>query len=221
MTKKWRSIRIIELPGLSPGLSFNTSSLGRPSSSLPLVRLCVQLAGGDHEGLHYLIEASQVTLRHLDLGIMGDYSHSLASLTSKVMEPIVQVAPRLHSFKLATRCYSRSSYALNEHLSASLSALKEIRHLELGLQGFKLSLVLPTLQSLEHLSNLSITEKAAEYSYYPVTQLTTQATTDFILAAPSLKRLTLPHQLEASWFEDELEDVQEAAKERGVIFKLA
>lgn len=99
--------------------------------------------------------------------------------------------------------------------------LKDVRLLELGVNGFDLATILPLLQPLQHLESLSISENAVLHNYQPFDEITSQAAIDFLGASPSIRFLRLPHQLKHYWANAEVLNVRNAAEERRVDFNFA
>lgn len=173
------------------------------------------------EPLHYFLASNSSTLRHLDLGAVNGIVWVMDCLTPTVMAPIAEIALQIHSLTAKTKHNPLELFSPRQYLSSTLSRLKDIRTLELGVNGFDLATILPILQPLQHLETLSITEKGAPCFSDPFSRLESQAAVDFLSSAPAIRFCTLPHQLVAFWLDDEIEDVETAAQKCGVVFKLA
>lgn len=169
-----------------------------------------------------LLKSGLSTLRHLHLGKITTDVDALNHISNDVKASFATIAPQLVTlgavFDLSA--WGLRTYAPSDFFSSTLTVLKDVDTLSLGIIGFSLSTILPLLQPLVHLRTLSIgpsTLQAAQATFH---QLTSQATIDFVYGAVALKTLTLPRQLGKVWTKDELEKVKAAAELKGVRFTL-
>ena len=189
------------------------SGAGSGASASNLIRLALTLIssfGHNQVYLSWLVTASKNTLRHLDLGTVG--VEHLA--TMELFAPILAVAPQLLSFKISSDC-KRAGYSSVDYLVPLLSALRDIRTLDLGLSGFPLSSFCTLFQPLQHLQTLCISDRSIGRSHGLFSQLTPQSALAFAQTAPSLKFLVLPRQYRKLWPDDGRKAIARALRGRG------
>lgn len=136
---------------------------------------------------------------------------------------LLAVAPQLHSLavEVQTIYISAPFYPPSAALDAILVALRDVRHLRLGLHGYTLPTIFSLLQRLDHLSSLSITDPELSICWDGYGGITRTAVDDFLLRSHSIRHLTLPEQLELLWPVEEKEKVQKTAHEQGVGLNVA
>ncbi|ORY57094.1 hypothetical protein BCR35DRAFT_355513, partial [Leucosporidium creatinivorum] len=181
--------------------------------------------GENLDTINKIVKASFPTLRHLDLGA---YSETAFNITPRFnlssLSVIADVAPQLHTFSSGTRIELDGIPPACNYLNATLSALRDVRTLSLGVSGYDLSSIFTILQPLPFLHTLSITaviESAAlDDNLDRFRPLSAQATITFLEQATALKRFTLPVVMEHVWEKDELRSVRSAGSKRGVVVKL-
>ncbi|ORY57122.1 hypothetical protein BCR35DRAFT_309710 [Leucosporidium creatinivorum] len=201
------------------------------SSPIPLRRLELPLGGGSGENLDTItkiVNASRTTLRHLDLGSSREFNSSLSpAFTLSDLSAIASVAPQLHSFTSTSHIESQSLPPPHHYLSATLSALRDIRVLHLGLGGYDLTTLFPLLTPLPFLQVLSITVEhigasIPEHAQERYRQISATDVIKFMEKAPELVQLTLPRAVRNLWEDCEVSgEVRMAAEDCGVRLRFA
>ena len=191
--------------------------LGQPTSTLPIVHLGLSLLNCNRSALHFFITACKPTLRHLDLGT----TEWPASLSSEVMSPMVDIAPQLRSFASRSRTKSYFQQSTNLYLMATLRALKDVRTIELGINGYDLTTIFSVLEPLKHLRVLSFTDPDTSNTSAIFDKFDVDSIDHFLSQAPALELLILPHQLDVYWYEDGYDKLNQTAVGSGVEVRLA
>lgn len=161
-----------------------------------------------------LIKASAPTLLRLELENVA--SDGLGSMPAEVVSALLAVAPRLHSLVVKNMAGLPEFLRSGTPLDAILTALVEIRALDLCAHGYSLSTILPGLQNLQHLSSLTVVNNTLYANARPSRLLSSTAAVDFLLNSASIRTLALPRQLSASWTSGETETVKRTAQIKGV-----
>lgn len=180
-------------------------------------------SGGNLDTINKIITSSFSTLRHLDL---GPYHESAFDLTPQFnlsdLSVIARVAPQLHTFKSSTVVNDGGHPPACDYLATTLSALRDVRILPLGVGGYDLSNIFSLLQPLPFLHTLSflvesegIARMVEDLGRYRT--LSAEKAVAFIEHAPALKHLTLPERVYDVWEEEELDNVRVAARKQGVV----
>lgn len=220
-----------------PGCAVLPSSAPSAISSASLRTLALPLVimqKVNTQALASLLPACKNSLRYLDLGVVANVPATVSELPMSAMQPVVDVAPQLLSLSVAAVCpsgryewgtgtFSRTfspSVVQSDYLTATLSALRDIHTLTLGTCGYSHEELFPTLQALPYLATLTIRDHQKYHYDGHLRRFKSAATIDFLLTAPALQYLTLPHQLSAVWTSDEIKNVEATAEQCGVWFDL-
>ncbi|ORY57126.1 hypothetical protein BCR35DRAFT_309713 [Leucosporidium creatinivorum] len=229
LISSWPHLKTLVIPNahLWP-YKTDTKDLVALSEPLPLRRLHLPLGDAPRENIdtiNTIISAASNTLRHLDLG-MSRRPHLVFSPGFSVssLSAIASIAPQLHSLTSRTELEGESHPLPSHYLTATLTALRDIRTHHIGLAGYDLATIFTLLQPLPFLRTLSVTTKIAgsfpTSDFEPFRPLEAQATIAFIDQAAALKSLTLPCMMARVWEKEELENVVESGRRRGVAVKL-
>lgn len=172
----------------------------------------------DNKGLlPHLLAATSSTLRHLHFAPFTDTRLSL--LSPEAVAALVSVAPALQTLRMVTQSYEESLFNHCSNLEPVLEALQDVRELYLGINGFKLSSILPNLLRLKNLRILSISRTVqlrTGLTWGSVDDITPIMAINFLARSPSLQTLRLPSTLPEIWPKDDVKSVRQAASDNGV-----
>lgn len=213
----WPHLSFLSLTGVYLRPSINPSAALAAAPTTALTTLCLSLFRASSANiLATLINASATTLLRLELEDVP--SDGLDSVPDEVVSALLAVAPRLRSLVVRPSAYLSSIPSTSTPLDAILSALVEVRALDLRTCGLTLSTILPRLQTLQNLYSVAIAGDAPYDFLGGSPLLSSTAVVDFLVNSASIRAFTLSLQFSTSWSAKETEMVQSTAQTEGVKF---
>ena len=223
--EKWPKLDTLSLPGL------RIKSSATPAQLPPSVvrTLTISLVIGTRFNTYaftLLRPAIHASLRHLDLGTFVDPWSLNSEPDDLGMQALLSLMPQLYSLKVCVVTRDAYTYwsgqsvttgfSQTHYLTQLVQALRDARVLRLGICGYEMSRLFVMVEPLAHLHTLSAAYAHCELTDVPFGQITSAATTDFIVNAPALVHLTLPAQSKDLWTATGLDSVESAAERSGV-----